>query len=407
MDESVRLRPGTPDDWPAIAELAGLVFHQKMTAELTEVERLIAEPERSIVAVDGAAVVGHTTAMTREVTVPGSVVPAAHVTGVGVAPTHRRRGLLTAMMRQQLTGLATAGREPIAILWASETTIYPRFGYGPAAERLELEIATREVRLTAPPAEPAPRLRMVDPTESRAELAAIYERLRPHRIGWSSRPDNWWQYILSDIDERRNGATELHGVILDGPDGPGGYALWRVQDGWDTYGPNARVKVREVAAADPGAYTELWRFLLGIDLARSASFEYAAVDEPLQYLVDEPRRLGRTLTDALWVRLVDLPAALEARRYAVPLDVVLEVTDPVLEQNSGRWRLTGGPGKATCVRTGEPADLSCSVTELGAAYLGSTSLNSLANAGRVRALTGELPSTAFGWPWRPNPTETF
>jgi predicted acetyltransferase len=127
----------------------------------------------------------------------------------------------------------------------------------------------------------------------------------------------------------------------------------------------------------------------------------------LQYLVDEPRRLGRTLTDALWVRLVDLPAALEARRYAVPLDVVLEVTDPVLEQNSGRWRLTGGPGKATCVRTGEPADLSCSVTELGAAYLGSTSLNSLANAGRVRALTGELPSTAFGWPWRPNPTETF
>ncbi|HEX9999479.1 MAG TPA: GNAT family N-acetyltransferase, partial [Actinoplanes sp.] len=366
----------------------------------------ITEADRSLVADDGGTVVGHTTAQTRELTVPGAVVPAAHVTGVAVAPTHRRRGLLTAMMRRQLTEIADAGAEPIAVLWASETSIYPRYGYGPAAARLRLNVMTREVRLTEP-AVAAGRLRLIKPGESREVLTAVHERLRGERVGWSSRPDYWWRYLLADPESARHGATDLRGVLLDGPDGPVGYALWRVKSRWNEHGPDAQVQVREVVAADSAAYAQLWGFLFGIDLARWATYEFAALDEPLQYLVDEPRRLGRAYLDSLWIRLIDLPTALEARRYTAPLDVVLEVTDPLLTRNSGRWRLTGGDGKTTCVRTGDQPDLACTVTELGAAYLGGTSLAALAAAGRVRQLTDNLPSVAFGWNRQPNPIEVF
>jgi predicted acetyltransferase len=150
--------------------------------------------------------------------------------------------------------------------------------------------------------------------------------------------------------------------------------------------------------------------VLTIDLARTATVDFLAVDEPLQHLVDEPRRLGSRLTDALWVRIVDLPRALSDRRYAAPVDVVLDVTDPLLPASTGRWRLTAGLDDATCTRTDDPADLACTVLELGAAYLGGTSLAALAAAGRVRELTpGALPrvSAAFGWHRLPNPTEVF
>jgi predicted acetyltransferase len=405
MDDSVRLRVATPDDLDQILDLMDYVFHQKTDAAGRELEKSLAEPGRSLVVEDAGRVVGHTTARTRELTVPGAVVPAAHITDVGVDPTHRRRGLLTAMMRRQLADVA-AGHEPIAVLWASETTIYPRFGYGPAAARLQLDVMTREVRLTVPPPPPG-RLRLVEPMAAVGELAAIHERLRPARTGWSSRDDRWWRHLLDDSDDRRNGAGALHGVVYDGPGGPAGYAVWRTADGWNKYGPDAKVRIREVVADSPEAYAAIWGFLLGIDLARSAVYDYAAVDEPLQYLVDEPRRLGRSYSDALWIRLVDLPAALEARRYAAPVDVVLDVTDPLLPGNTGRWRLTGGPDKATCARTDDPADLACTVTELGAAYLGGTSLGSLVAAGRIRPLTGNLPTAAFGWERLPNPTEVF
>ncbi|HWS32348.1 MAG TPA: GNAT family N-acetyltransferase [Actinoplanes sp.] len=407
MKEELRLRPGSAEDFPAICDLLGTVFHEDYSGELKEWEAGIFEAERSLVADDAGQVVGHTVAFTRDLTVPGAVVPAAHVSGVGVLPTHRRRGLLTRMMHRQLRAIADAGREPIAALWATETSIYPRFGYGPAASRLFLNIMNREVRLPAPPAEPSGRLRMVDPVGGLADLAGVYERLRPERIGWSNRDERWWKYIVTDLDVMRDGATRLYAVIHDGPDGPTGYALWRVKQGWTNHGPNGEVVVREVVAADPETYQALWRFLFGIDLARSVTVRLAAVDEPLLYLVDEPRRLGPTLVDALFVRLVDVPRALAARRYATAVDVVVEVTDPILTENTGRFRLTGGPGGASCTPTGDPADLACSVTELGAAYLGATSFAALTAAGRVRQLTDNDPTIAFGWHRRPSPTEVF
>ncbi|MEU8237450.1 GNAT family N-acetyltransferase [Actinoplanes missouriensis] len=404
MDEELSVRPATTDDFAAICDLLGTVFHEDVFPEL---EAEIYETERSLVADDGGTVVGHADAFTRDLTVPGAVVPAAHVSGVGVLPTHRRRGILTRLMQRQLREIAEAGREPIAVLWASETKIYPRFGYGPACSRLSLSIMNREVRLPAPPATPSGHLRMAEPKELLAVITKLYEQLRPAKVGWSSRDDRWWRHVLSDPKERRDGATPLRAVVHDGPGGPTGYALWRVKDDWNAYGPNGDVQVREVVAEDPETYQALWRFLLGVDLSRTVTYRLGALDEPLQYLVDEPRRLGASVGDGLWLRLVDLPAALAARRYAADVDVVIEVSDPLLEQNTGRWRLVGGPTGAICSRTTEPADLSCTVTDLGAAYLGSTSLASLTAAGRVRQLTGNDPSIAFGWHRKPSPTESF
>jgi predicted acetyltransferase len=384
-----------------------VVFHEEIEGEIKAAEEEVFEPERSIVADDAGVVAGHTVAFSRELSVPGAVLPAAHISCVGVRPTHRRRGLLTALMRRQLHDIAEAGREPIAVLWASETTIYPRFGYGPAASRLKLSIMNREVRLTVAPAEPAGRLRMGDPTALLPDIGKVYDQVRTGRVGWSDRDDRWWRYVLSDPKDKRDGATKLYAVVHDGPGGPTGYALWRVHNRWTDHGPDAEVEVREVAADDPETYQALWRFLLGIDLSRAVRYRLAAADEPLRLLVDEPRRLGGTLSDALFVRLVDLPGALAARRYLAQLDVVLEVEDPILTANAGRWRLTGGPDGAACVRTGDPADLACSVTDLGAAYLGGTSLASLAAAGRVRQLTGNDPGVAFGWHRAPSATEVF
>ncbi|GIF15304.1 UPF0256 protein [Actinoplanes teichomyceticus] len=403
----VRIRPGTIEDFPAVCELLELVFHEDIEGEARAAEEAVFEPERSLIADDSGVVAGHAIAFSRRLTVPGAALPAAHISMVGVRPTHRRRGLLTALMHRQLREIAEAGREPIAVLWASETSIYPRFGYGPAIGRLKFSIMNREVRLTAAPAAQPGRLRMGDPATLLPDLRRVYDRLRPGRVGWSERDDRWWRFVLSDPKDRRDGATRQYAVVHEGAGGPDGYALWRVRHGWNEHGPDSEVAVREVAAGDPEVYQALWRFLLGIDLSRTVTYSMAAVDEPLQYLVDEPRRLGAALADALFVRLVDLPGALAARRYRAPVDVVLEVEDPILAANTGRWRLTGGPDGATCVRTGDPADLSCSVSDLGAAYLGGTSPAALAAAGRVRQLTENDPSTAFGWHRAPSVTEVF
>ena len=407
MDSAVHLRSATPADLDPISDLLALVFHEQLNAEQRAAEQKMTEIERSVVAEQDGRVVGHATALTRDLTVPGAIVPAAHVTGVGVAPTHRRQGVLTRMMRHQLQEIATAGREPVAVLWASESAIYPRFGYGPASGRLSLEIANREVGLVEPPAAPTGRLRMIDPSAAQDELAAVYERARSHQVGLSSRGPKWWKHLMTDRSGSHAGRTGVRGVLYEDESGPAAYAIWTVEDGWSEWGPACKVGVRETMANSPEAYAAVWRFLLGIDLARTVKYWFASADEPLQFLVRDPRKLGRRYLDGLWIRLIDLPAALEARQYAAPLDAVLEVTDPILAANSGRWRLSGGPDKVTCTRTTDAPDFTCSITDLGAAYLGGTSLTALAAAGRVQALTGNLPSIAFGWHRQPHAVEVF
>jgi predicted acetyltransferase len=408
--DELPIRAGRTDDWDGVGPLLTEVFHDTPDPDVPDLDREVFEPERSLIVEDDGRVVGHAGAFTRELTVPGAVVPAAHVTMVGVAPTHRRRRLLTRLMHRQLRDVRDTGREPIAVLWASEGRIYPRFGYGLASQLLKLAIDTREVRLTGQAAAARDKLRAGAPAALQVELAKVYDQLRPDRPGWSSRDDRWWRYVLADPPSRRHGGTERRAVVHEGQTGVDGYALWRTKSAWDDAGPKGEVIVQTVVAGSQEAYRALWGFLFGVDLTRTASYWAAAVDEPLQYLVNEPRRLNARLSDSLWVRVVDVPAALSARRYAVGVDAVLEVTDPLLPENQGRWRVVGDAGGATCTRTDAEPDLACDVVDLGAVYLGGTSLAALAGAGRVRELRpGRLGavSAAFGWHRAPAAHEVF
>ncbi|MEU5554435.1 MULTISPECIES: GNAT family N-acetyltransferase [unclassified Micromonospora] len=400
---------GRPEDYDDIGRFLGVLFHHEVDSEAHETERAIFEPERALVVRDGSELVASAAAYTRELGVPGGAMPAAHVTLVGVAPTHRRQGLLSAMMRRQLREIHDAGREPVAVLWASEGRIYPRFGYGLAAQRLMINGETTELRLPAPTPDEG-RLRLERPADRQADLATVYDRVRGDRPGWSSRDERWWRYVLMDPKSQRDGATELRVVLHEGLDGVDGYGLFRTKGEWNNAGPKGVTTVDEVVAATPEAYRAIWRMLLSIDLTRQVVSRRAAVDEPLLRMVNEPRMLVAQVSDALWVRVVDVPAALSARRYATDVDVVIEVDDDLLPENTGRWRLHGGPEKADCTRTDDPADLACDVRCLGELFLGGVGLAALADAGRVRELRpGALAAAgpAFGWHRAASALEVF
>jgi predicted acetyltransferase len=407
-DEGYTLRAGTPEDFDEIWRVVIGAFNEDPEEDAREVERLVYEPERTILTVADDQVAGVASAFTRELSVPGAVIPAAHVTMVGVEATHRRRGVLTRMMHHQLADVRARG-EAVAVLWASEGRIYQRYGYGMAAQRLLIE-AEREVQLRAAPGPAAGRLRAAVPAAVAQELQKVYEQVFADRTGWSGRDSRWWDYVLADPSSQRGGATALRVIIHDPGTGADGYALWRVKNEAIPGGGKNTVVIREVVAANPRAYQALWHFLLNVDLTRETRFPFAAVDEPLLHSVNEPRRLHGRVMDSLWVRLTDVPAALSARRYAAPVDVVIEVTDPVLPENSGAWHLVADPDSASCRPAERGADLRCDLGALGAAYLGGSSLAALAAAGRVHELTpGTLgrAAAAFGWYRAPSATEVF
>ncbi|MFG2038534.1 GNAT family N-acetyltransferase [Dactylosporangium sp. NPDC048998] len=401
------LRTATDGDLDALARLRRDAFGVPGDPDPADSGRTVTEPARTHVIEHAGQLVGVVAIFTRDLAVPGGVLPVAHVTGVAVNAAHTRRGLLRRMITEQLR----TAPEAVAALWASEGRIYQRFGYGLASQNVAMRADRREVSVLAPPA--PGNLRAAVPADAIQELSQVYSRVLPTRPGWSSRNETWWKHLTSDPAARREGRTAERAVLFENPDGVvDGYARYRITPGWDDNGPKQEVNVTEVVAATPTAYAELYRFLLRIDLARTVAQGLSSVDEALFYLVDEPRRLGGKVADGLWVRIIDLPRALTARRYAAPVDVVFEVTDDLLEANTGRWRLRAGAGGAlvTCTRADGEPDFSLDIADLGAAFLGGTPLGALHQAGRIREhRPGAVAatSTAFGWPVAPNSIEIF
>jgi predicted acetyltransferase len=238
----------------------------------------------------------------------------------------------------------------------------------------------------------------------------LYDSAYTGRPGWSERAQRHWDYRLADLKNWRRGGTELRAVLHEGPSGFDGYALWRGQSRWGDTGPAGEVRLLELVATTPEAYAALWRFLLTIDLTRTVHAWSCAPDEPLLHAVTEPRRLDPRLSDALWVRVLDVPAALAARRYATEVDLVIDVTDELVPANAGRWRLSGSPTAATCSSTVDAADLSCDVRALGAVYLGGAGFTTLAATGQItehrqRALA--KADAALRWHQAPSSMEVF
>jgi predicted acetyltransferase len=375
-----------------------------MPPELVELEREVLDGARQIGAHDGDTLAGIAAAYAYRLSVPGGVLPAAAVTWVGVLPTYRRRGVLTALMTSQLRAVHDSGTEPVAILWASEPQIYGRYGYGLATRKLSLRVP-RDAQALHPsvPADGRLRLRLVDPADWKP-LAAVYESVAAARPGVPERDEPWWRHAVRDVPALRHGKSELRCVLAEDDAGVRAYALYATEQRWDEGFGSGEVAVRELLAADPAALAAVYRYLFDLDLMGRIELWNVPVDDPLLHWLQNPRKAGPKLGDGLYVRLVDLARALESRVYSAPAEVVLDVADRHCEWNAGRWRLTAGPAGATCRRTGDDPDLAVDVADLGAAYLGGTTLAELALAGRLAELRpGSLAAASAAFSHAPAP----
>ena len=396
-----------PEDWTDFLRVDGHAFGATMPEELLEAEREVHAQARDIGAYDGADLVGIATAYAYRLSVPGSTLPAAAVSWVGVLPTHRRRGVLSALMRHQIGAVRDEGRDPLAILWASEPQIYGRFGYGPATARVAVTVPRGHAALTAAaPRDAGLRLRLTDPADWKA-TAEVYAAVAATRPGVPERDEPWWARAVRDVPSLREGRSELRCVLAEDAAGVRGYARYATKQTFgDDFGSGV-VSVREVMATDPAALATLYRYLFDLDLMGSTEMWNVPVDDPLLVWLANARTARPRLEDALYVRLVDLPRALAGRTYADEIDLVLDVTDGLCPDNAGRWRLAGGPTGATCERSGDAPDLACDTRELGAAFLGGTSLTHLGAAGMVtEARHGALRAAARAFahtpaPWNP------
>lgn len=385
---AIEVRP-LSGDARAFYEAGETAFQGTLRDEDWAVIEPLAEPDRAIAAYDGDRIVGTAGAFSFELTVPGGMLPAAGVTLVGVHPTHRRRGILRRMMQAQLDQVRDRG-EPLAILWASEGVIYQRFGYGLGALRMGISVERHrnEFRL---PHTPAGDIRFVDVEDAKRLLPPIHDALRPRRAGFFNRtPAFWDSEIFHDPEHRRGGAGPAWYVVHEAEGRPDGYARYRIREQWEASGPNSTVVLTELMATNPAAHLDLWRFLMDIDLMGRVEAWNVAPDDPILLSVAEPRALGLGLGDALWVRVVDLPAALGGRSYRAGGRVVIEVSDEFMPANAGRWALEVDGGARVSSTTDAPY-VACDITDVGAAYLGAFSFAQLADAGRVRELaTGGL-----------------
>jgi len=275
MADPYPIRPITDDEFTAYHAVDEHAFHSGPPRE-AQLQRMIRifEADRSLAAFDhaqsaGAGIVGTAGVYTFRMSVPGAVLPTAGVSYVAVLPTHRRRGILRSLMRRQLTDIAAKGEEPIAALWASETPLYGRYGYGWATTQASFAFRRGEGALSPHvPSDPGLRLRIVEPTAAAAELAKVYDTVLQTQPGFFTRNDVWWERFFNDPEEDRQGFSPQRCVLAEDDSGPRGYALYRAQGRWDEdrFLPESLLDVRELVAADPAARAALWRDLLSRDL---------------------------------------------------------------------------------------------------------------------------------------------
>jgi predicted acetyltransferase len=333
-------------------------------------------------AFDGKRAVGGAGAFPFDFSVPGGSVPCAGVTVVGVYPTYRRRGILTSMMRAQLDA-AHARDEPIAALWASDERIYGRYGYGLAS-------LTGEINLPRPHADFAVSIensglvRYVEGADVPKTLGPIWEHVFRERPGMFARSTEWWKSrLLYDPPQWRRGLGPKRFAVVELGGSVEGYAVYRHDPKWESGVPDAgKVVVTEGLARSFEAEVALWRYLLDIEWSGSVSAYRLPLDHPLFWILDQPRRMKMRVGDGLWVRLLDVGAALSARSYSAHGPIVFQVKDEFCPWNSGRWKLEDGEAK----KTRAEADLACDVPALGSVYLGGFTFAQLVRGGRVEEL---------------------
>jgi predicted acetyltransferase len=337
--------------------------------------------ERVHAGFDGDRIVGGTGSFALDLTIPGGRVRAAGVTVTGVLPTHRRRGHLRALQRS-LIDSARARGEPVAVLWATEDTIYGQFGYGMASMAAEIDVPRDRAAPFTPNAVRA-ETRLVPLEEAEPLIAPIYENVARVTPGMFARTAEWWQdRVLNDMEWKRRGGGYLQCAVLESGGKPAAYAHYRINSAFEHGVQTGNIFVVEAMGDSPEATNAIWRFLFDIDWLARVKAIYLPLDHPLLLSLADPRRLNFLVREGLWVRLIDVGAALSARGYATDDSIAVEITDEFCPWNAGRWRVArDGVEKTTA-----EADLACDVASLGCVYLGGFTFAQLARSLRVKEL---------------------
>jgi predicted acetyltransferase len=393
---SFEIRPLTEEDIPAFRQAIAAGFGEDADLEdETSLERFKAlfRRDRSFPVFDGDQMVGTGGDFEFQMTVPGGAQAAtAGLTIVTVRPTHTRQGALSAMMREHFDRARQRG-EILGALWASERAIYGRFGYGPAVVQHAIKIDARQAGRGG--FEPGVNVRLVELDEAKQLLPPLYARLQATRAGMYQRSDDWWKYqLFYDPQKWRDGASAVRHVVAEADGEPVGYASYRQKMDWDHIA-GGEVRIREVIPVTDAGFRALWHYLLNIDLFPILKHWNNAVDDPLPMLLRDGRALETTgLADGLWVRLIDLTAALAQRTYPRDGNLVIDVTDRWCPWNEGRFRLTVAEGAAQCEPTTDDPELTMDVGTLSALYLGGQSAVGLARAGLIEGKPADIAAAS-------------
>jgi predicted acetyltransferase len=305
-------------------------------------------------------------------------------------------------MRAQLDDVHERG-EPLATLWASEETIYGRYGYGLASLNAQFDV-DKSYSAFRPGVETVGRVRLVDLEAAAELLPPIYDAVQRVTPGMYERSEAWWRNRqLVDPENFRFGGSPKHVAVLEVDGEPQAYAMYRLHVAFGDLGPETKLRTIEVIGLTPAATASIWRYLLDVDWTKTVSAGLQPVDHPLLLLLARPNFSKPTLSDGLWIRLVDVGAALSGRGYADDGSLVFDVRDSFCPWNEGRWRLEGGKA----ARTDDGADIALDVSDLGSVYLGGFTFRDLQRAGRLDELThgavysADATFRTEGFPWCP------
>lgn len=343
-------------------------------------------PEMSMGAFDGDDVVGTSGAIGFESAVPGgAIIKNAGVTAVTVATTHRRQGVLTNMMKRLLKQEREKG-QPVASLWASESVIYGRFGYGMAIQHDVIKIDTRKAALRHTPDVPG-NIRFVDSSEARKLFPDAWEAAVNSHVGIPRRDSKGWDRSFMG-DGAHDGWSKPWMIVYEEEGRALGFAKYALKElhvfGEQTHG---LVNADLVIHSNPGSHAALWNHLLNVDLYDTVSNWRTPVDDSLAWMLEDQRQLERKPYDGLWYRMLDIAEALSTRTYMAEGSLVIDVEDSFIPEWGGRFELNGGPDGATCKPTTKAADIAIPTATLSAIFLGGAKLAELERAGRAEEIT--------------------
>ncbi len=370
---SIDIRKIHEDELDSWTKASARAFGHHATDEHVRVNRLFTEMDRTFGAFDGHDVVGTTTTRTSAMTIPGGDARLGFMDDVTVLPTHRRRGIMTRMMRAQLDQMRERG-EPLAALSASESLIYERFGFGTATWYHRWKIDRRHTAMKIPPSGGG-NLRFISADVAREEWPKLHAKARKGRVGMVKYSEGYWRAALWDFENQRDGATEFFHVAYMRGDRVAGLCSYRRRE--------RAILVPFLLGEDAEVEAELWKYCFGIDLILEIQAWPCATDDPVIWRLEDPRRLERSLGDHMWLRLVDVKEALSVRRYAESANLTFRVRDEFCPWNDGVYLLDAGADGAECARIRREPQIELGVSDLGAAYLGGVTFSTLARAGRV------------------------